>query len=179
MHIMEIRDAAAADLPAILAIYNEVIAASAAIYTEQALSLGDRQAWFENRQRSGFPVLAAFRGGELLGFASFGDWRPWPDGYRHTAEHSVYVRARLRGAGIGTALMAVLMPRAAAMGKHVMIGAIDAGNAASLRFHAKLGFEKVAHFREVARKFDRWLDLVFVQRRLDESSDISNQRHRD
>jgi phosphinothricin acetyltransferase len=62
--------------------------------------------------------------------------------------------------------MTVLMARAAAMGKRVMIGAIDADNAASLRFHAKLGFVEVAHFHEVARKFDRWLDLVFVQRRL-------------
>jgi phosphinothricin acetyltransferase len=161
---MEIRDATAADLPAILAIYNEIIATSTAIYTGQPLSLEERRAWLENRQRSGFPVLAGFAGQELLGFASFGDWRPWPDGYRYTVEHSVYVRADVRGAGLGTALMMGLMPRAAAMGKHVMIGAIDADNAASLRFHAKLGFEEVARLREVACKFERWLDLVLVQR---------------
>jgi phosphinothricin acetyltransferase len=170
MHVMKIRDAAAADLPAILAIYNEVIASSTAIYTEHALSLEDRRAWFENRRRSGFPMLAGFEGEDLLGFASFGDWRPWPDGYRYTVEHSVYVRTDVRGTGLGTALMTELMPRAAAMGKHVMVGAIDAANAASLRFHAKLGFEEVAHFCEVARKFDRWLDLIFVQRRLGEIS---------
>jgi L-amino acid N-acyltransferase len=168
MDIMEIRDAAQADLPAILAIYNELIATSTAIYTEHALSLDERLAWFGNRRRSGFPVLAGFDGKELLGFASFGDWRAWPDGYRYTAEHSVYVRADRRSAGVGTALMAVLMQRAAAMGKHVLIGAIDAANTASLRFHAKLGFEEVAHLREVAHKFDRWLDLIFVQRILTE-----------
>jgi L-amino acid N-acyltransferase len=164
MDIMEIRDAAPADLPAILAIYNEIIATSTAIYTEQPLSLEERRTWFDNRRSSGFPVLAGFDGQELLGFASFGDWRAWPDGYRCTAEHSVYVRADMRGAGLGTALMTELMARAAAMGKHVMIGAIDAANAASLRFHAKLGFEETARLREVARKFDRWLDLIFVQR---------------
>jgi phosphinothricin acetyltransferase len=164
---MEIRSAVEADLPAILAVYNEIIASSTAIYTERALSLDERQAWFENRGRSGFPVLAGFNGRELLGFASFADWRPWPDGYRYTAEHSVYVRVDVRRRGIGTALMTALMPRAAAMGKHVMIGAIDADNAGSLRLHAKLGFEKVAHFREVARKSGRWLDLIFMQRHLE------------
>jgi phosphinothricin acetyltransferase len=161
---MQIQDAAEADLPAILAIYNEIIASSTAIYTEQALSLGERQAWFEGRRNRGFPVLAGLDGHELLGFASFGDWRGWPDGYRYTVEHSVYVRTDARGTGVGTALMQELMARAAAMGKHVMIGAIDAANAASLRLHAKLGFEEVAHFREVARKSGRWLDLIFVQR---------------
>jgi L-amino acid N-acyltransferase len=178
---MEIRDAAAADLPAILAIYNEIIAASTAIYTEHALSLDERRAWFENRRSRGFPVLAGFDGQELLGFASFGDWRPWPDGYRYTVEHSVYVRADARSNGIGTALMTGLMSRAAAMGKHVMIGAIDAGNDASLRFHAKLGFEEVAHLHEVARKFDRWLDLIFVQRILSKrgADDISTQQRPD
>jgi phosphinothricin acetyltransferase len=164
MYAMEIRDAAYADLPAILAIYNEIIAASTAIYTEKALSFDEREAWFEGRRSRGFPVLAGFERQELLGFASFGDWRGWPDGYRYTVEHSVYVRADVRRNGIGAALMGELMARATTMGKHVMIGAIDATNAASLNLHTKLGFEKVAHFHEVARKFNRWLDLIFVQR---------------
>jgi phosphinothricin acetyltransferase len=181
MCAMEIRDAAAADLPAILAIYNEVIATSTAIYTEHALSLDDRQAWLENRRRNGYPVLAGFNGQELLGFASFGDWRQWPDGYRYTVEHSVYVRSDARGTGIGTALMTALTSRAAAMGKHVMIGAIDADNAASLRFHTKLGFEEVAYLREVARKSGRWLDLIFVQRSLGTpgAGDVSNRQRQD
>jgi phosphinothricin acetyltransferase len=60
-----------------------------------------------------------------------------------------------------------LFPRAQAMGKHVIIGGIDAANTGSLAFHARLGFEQVAHFKQVGRKFDRWLDLIFVQRFLD------------
>ena len=56
--------------------------------------------------------------------------------------------------------------RAAALGKHVLIAGVDADNAASLRFHERLGFERVAHFREVGFKFGRWLDLVFLQRTL-------------
>jgi phosphinothricin acetyltransferase len=47
-----------------------------------------------------------------------------------------------------------------------MIGGVDAANAASIRFHERLGFTQVGHLREVGYKFDRWLDLVFLQRRL-------------
>jgi L-amino acid N-acyltransferase len=164
---MEIRDASVADLPAVLAIYNEIIATTTAIYAEQPLTLDNRRSWFENRRQSGFPVLAAFDERGLAGFASFGEWRSWPCGYDGAVEHSVYVRADARGKGFGSALMAELLRRAAAMSKHVMIGAIDAENIASLDFHERLGFEKVGRFREVAHKFDRWLDLVFVQRILD------------
>jgi phosphinothricin acetyltransferase len=76
------------------------------------------------------------------------------------------VDASWRGRGAGSALLSSLIPRAAALGKHVMVGGIDAENIASLRFHERLGFERVAHFREVGFKFGRYLDLVFVQLRL-------------
>jgi Acetyltransferase (GNAT) family len=71
--------------------------------------------------------------------------------------------------GVGTALIKALFPRAVTLGKHMMIGGIDADNAASIHLHRKLGFETVAHLREVGRKFDRWLDLVFLQRTLSET----------
>jgi phosphinothricin acetyltransferase len=104
---------------------------------------------------------------EIVGFSAFGDWRgAWP-GYRHTVEHSVHVRADRRRAGIGSQLVEALFPFAREQGKHVMIGGIDAANLASIRLHQRLGFSAVAHFREVGRKFDRWLDLVFVQRTVD------------
>jgi phosphinothricin acetyltransferase len=104
-------------------------------------------------------------GAGVFGFASFGDFRAWPC-YRHTVELSVHVAAGRRGAGIGRALISALLPLAAALGKHVMIAAVDADNAASIHLHERLGFERVAHLREVGRKFDRWLDLVFLQRYL-------------
>jgi phosphinothricin acetyltransferase len=112
-------------------------------------------------------VLVAVAGSEVLGFASFGEWRgAWP-GYRYTVEHSVHVRGDVRGRGVGRALLEALFPAALALGKHVMIGGIDAANDASIRFHARLGFERVACFREVGHKFGRWLDLIFMQRFLD------------
>lgn len=167
MQAFEIRPARRDDLPQILAIFNEVVVNSTAIYFLAPTTLQERTAWFEARERAGFPVLVAASAGEVLGFSSFGEFRgAWP-GYQYSVEHSVHVRADQRGRGIGRALLQALFPLGAAMGKHVIIGAIDADNAASIRLHEQLGFEKVAHFREVGRKFGRWLDLVFMQRYLD------------
>jgi phosphinothricin acetyltransferase len=64
-------------------------------------------------------------------------------------------------------LVAALFPRALALGKHVMIAGVDAANAGSIRMHARLGFTETGVLPEVGRKFDRWLDLLFMQRRLD------------
>jgi L-amino acid N-acyltransferase len=162
-----IRAASDADLPGILAIYNEVIATSTAVYTSEPSTLDERRTWFSVRQAQGFPVLVAVDGGDVLGFASFGEWRgAWP-GYRYTVEHSVHVRHDVRGQGVGRALVEGLFPEALALGKHVIIGGIDAANHPSIRFHARLGFERVAAFHEVGHKFGRWLDLIFMQRFLD------------
>lgn len=118
--------------------------------------------------RDGFSVrVAVGPDGDVLGFASFGEWRgAWP-GYCSTVEHSVHVRYDGRGRGVGRALVEALFPLALALGKHVMIGGIDTANDASIRFHQRLGFGRIAHFREVGHKFGRWLDLVFMQRFLD------------
>ena len=160
---MLLRPAERSDLPGILAIYNEVVATSTAIYAYDPSTLEERGEWFESRRRQGYPVLVAADGAEVLGFASFGDWRAQP-GYVSTVEHSVHVRVDRRRSGVGRALVNALLPLARAAGKHVMLGGIDAENQPSLRLHETLGFERVAHFKQVARKFDRWLDLVFVQR---------------
>ncbi|WP_119422211.1 GNAT family N-acetyltransferase [Desertibaculum subflavum] len=160
---MLIRDAGADDLPGLLAIYNEVIAHSTAIYADDPATLADRQAWWAARRAQGYPVLVAVDASGVAGFASFGDFRAAP-GYRFSVEHSVHVRADRRRQGLGGQLVSALLPRAAALGKHVMIAGVDASNAASIALHERLGFEQVAHFREVGRKFERWLDLVFLQR---------------
>jgi L-amino acid N-acyltransferase YncA len=167
MPAIDIRPARAADLPAMLSIYNEVIENSTAVYALAPSTLDERQAWFDARTSAGFPVLVAMWSGEVVAFASFGEFRgAWP-GYRYSVEHSVHVHRDQRGRGIGTALVQALLPLALAMDKHVMIGGIDAANSGSLRMHERLGFERIAHFREVGHKFGRWLDLVFVQRLLD------------
>jgi len=167
MQPIRVRAASAEDVPAMMAIYNEVVATSTAIYSFKPSTLDERREWFRVRSGGGWPVLAAVRGDDLVGYASFAEFRgAWP-GYLHSVEHSVYVRADCRQQGIGSALVNALLPIAAAMDKHVMIGGIDAANDGSLRMHERLGFQRVAHFREVGRKFGRWLDLVFVQRFID------------
>lgn len=158
-----IEAAAPADLPAITAILNDAIATSVAAWREAPMTEADMAQWFEART-SDFAVLVA-RGsdGAVLGYASYGAFRSY-SGYRHTVEHSVYVRAEARGRGIGSALLARLEDRARAQGLHVMIGALEAGNAASLRLHAAQGFVETGRMPEVGRKFGRWLTLVLVQK---------------
>ena len=161
---MTIQDAQEGDFASLTAIYNEILLNSTAIYRDEAAPVEERVAWWQGRTQQGYPTVVALNdGGAVMGFSSFGDFRAWP-GYRFTVEHTVHVAATCRGQGVGTALVQALIPRAKALGKHVMIGGIDAENAASLRFHERLGFERVAHFKEVGFKFGRFLDLVFVQR---------------
>jgi phosphinothricin acetyltransferase len=164
---MDVRDAKEADAGGILRIYNDAVAHTTAIWNDQLASLDSRLAWLRERKQSGYPVLVAAEGMDILGYASFGAFRPW-DGYRHTVEHSVYVDSAARRRGVGRVLMDGLIARARAMEKHVMIAGIEATNEPSLELHARLGFAKVGHLRAVGRKFDRWLDLVFMQLMLDD-----------
>ena len=162
---MQIRDAVHSDFEEITKIYNEIVLTSTAIYNDRPVTLEDRVAWWKGRCAQGFPVVVAEATGigtPIAGFASFGEFRAWP-GYRFTVEGTVHIHASARGQGVGTALLQGIVWRAREMGKHTMIAGVDAENAASLRFLGRFGFERVAHFREVGYKFDRFLDLVFLQ----------------
>ncbi len=164
---MNIRDAGPADVDGITDIYNDAVVNTTAIWNETKVDAANRTAWHADRQHLGYPVLiAAEEDGQVLGYASFGDWRAF-DGYRHTVEHSVYVRADQRGKGIGDALMRALIERAREIGKHVMVAGIEAQNAGSIHLHEKLGFEQVGNLKEVGTKFGAWLDLAFMQLTLD------------
>ncbi len=165
---MDIRDAEDRDIDGIAAIYNDAVERTTAIWNETRVDSTNRRAWLADRRAAGYPVLVAVDdGGEVIGYASFGDWRAF-DGYRHTVEHSVYVRMDQRGGGIGRALMLELIGRARDLGKHVMVAGIEAGNAASIRLHEKLGFRQVGLLPQVGAKFGIWLDLAFLQLLLDD-----------
>jgi phosphinothricin acetyltransferase len=150
------------DLPQILAIYNEVIRNSTAVYSEEEFTPARGETWFDTKMAHCFPVVVARDASGIVGFGTFGEFRAWPC-YRHSVEHSVHVRADRRGQGIGRLLVVELLARAAASSKHVMIAGIDADNAVSIGLHRSLGFASVGHFHEVGFKFGRWLDLVFMQ----------------
>lgn len=164
---MLIRNATITDSAGIAAIYNDAVLNTTAIWNELTVDAANRAAWMAERQAAGYPVLVANNeAGEVMGYASFGDWRAW-DGYRHTVEHSVYVRADSRGGGVGKTLLIALIEQARAIGKHVMVAGIESGNTASIQLHLNLGFQNVGRMSEVGAKFGKWLDLTFLQLQLD------------
>ncbi|MCC6736662.1 MAG: N-acetyltransferase [Bauldia sp.] len=158
-----IRDATKADLPAILAIHNDVVLNTTSIYDRHLSTLEQRGAWFEDRRRAGFPILALETGGVMVGYSSFGEWRSrW--GYRFSVENSVHVRADCRGRGFGSALIEALFPLAIERRVRAMVAHIDSAAEASLHVHRKLGFAVVGTFREVGRMHGRWLDIVAMEK---------------
>jgi phosphinothricin acetyltransferase len=158
-----IRPAALDDMPAVLEIINDAILHTTAVWSLTPATLQSREKWLADRQAKGFPVLVAEHERKVVGFATFGDFRPW-EGYLHTVEHSLYVAPGVQRRGIGGLLLQSLIDKALELNKHVMVGGIEAQNVASIKLHEAYGFERVGHLREVGRKFDRWLDLVFMQR---------------
>jgi len=162
-----IRDAIPDDAQAIAAIYNDAVRTTTAIWNEVEVNGRNRIEWMEARQQAGFPVLVLEEGGKVVGYASYGPFRAF-DGYRATVEHSVYVRADLRGGGRGKALLQALIYRAQTQGLHVMVAAIEAENNASIVLHQRLGFVAVGLMPQVGQKFGRWLDLLFMQLKLDD-----------
>lgn len=148
---------------AILAIFNEAIANSTALYDYKLRTDADMAAWFEAKTRKDFPVICAENeAGELLGFASYGSFRERP-AYKYTVEHSVYVDNRFRGQGVGRVLLEAIIQAAEKQDYHVLVGGIDASNAVSIRLHQTLGFEPCGIVRQAGYKFGRWLDLAFYQ----------------
>jgi phosphinothricin acetyltransferase len=156
-------------LAGILAIYNHAVEHTTAIWNDVLVDLDNRRDWWRARSGAGYPVLVAVRGEAVLGYASFGPFRPF-DGYRLTVEHSVYVAEGARRRGVARALMQALEGEARAKGMHVMVGGVAADNDASLKLHEKLGFRETGRLPEVGRKFGRWLDLVFMQKFLAETA---------
>ena len=162
---MDIRNATEADLPAILAITNDAILHTTSSWNVGPTTLEARRQWLGERQASGLPVLVGVIDGDVAGFGSYGSFRAW-DGYRLTVEHSIYVDAASRRRGIGRLLLASLIEHATEAGMHVMIGAISADNEVSIALHEQFGFTVGGRLTEVGRKFDRWLDLVLMQKML-------------
>jgi len=148
---------------AILAILNDAIANSTALYDYQPRTPQSMLSWFDAKAKGRYPVIGVENeAGELAGFASYGSFRAWP-AYKYTVEHSVYVDARSRGHGVGRTLLKALIEVAEKQDYHIMVGGIDAANAVSIRLHESLGFAPCGIVRHAGFKFGRWLDLAFYQ----------------
>ena len=185
-----VRLAAEEDLPAINDIYNHYVQVSTTTYDWEPKSIEDRRTWFAPREPI-HPVTVAVRvidssprlqppassltppasglrppASPILGWGSLHTFRG-KIGYRHTVENSVYVHPDHQRAGIGSAILLDQIARARAAGLHAIVAGVDAVQSASLALHLKHGFREVGRFPEVGRKFDRWLDVIFLQLVLD------------
>jgi L-amino acid N-acyltransferase len=144
-------------------IFNDAILQTTALYDYAPRSVDAVLQWFGAKARAAYPVLGAMdSSGQLCGFASYGQFRPWP-AYKYSIEHLVYVHPAQRRRGVARLLMQQLLERAQAQQYHVMIGGIDADNAASIALHVQLGFRHAGTIAHAGYKFGRWLDLAFYQ----------------
>ncbi len=159
-----IRLATEDDLSQMLAIYNDIILTTTAVYDYEPHTIEMRKEWFQTKQKQGFPVFAAEENGIIAGFSTIGPFRREWTAYKYSVENSVYVKDDYRGKGIGKLLLAPLIGVARNLKMHTIIAGIEATNEASIKLHKGFGFEEVAHFKEVGWKFERWLDLKFLQK---------------
>ena len=162
---MIVRDLVDADIPALTAIYNDLIAHTDVIWLEEPVTVEDRLAWLRGLRPEDAALAAVDEHGTLLGYAACFPFRT-KSGYWPTVELTIMLAAGHRGSGIGQALMDELIERAAAAGRRAMVAGIDGGNTGSIRFHERNGFRIVAEMPGVGAKHGRWLDLVLMQRDL-------------
>jgi len=153
------------DIPQILEIVNHYIANDSCIYDIDPRTIEKQIEWFENQMIQQYPVIVAKQDDQVLGFASYSQYRP-KVGYRFSMEHSIYLHPAFGQKGIGTLLMTSLISIAKEKNIHILIGGIDASNLGSIQFHEKFGFQIVGRMNEVGFKFNRWLDLIWMQKTL-------------
>ncbi len=161
-----LRDATAADVPSMHAIYAHHVLHGVGTFDEVPPTVADMNEKWRGVVASGLPWLVAEDAGAVVGYANASMFRPRP-GYRYSIEDSVYVRDDRRGQGIGAALLAHLLPRCEATGARQVIAVIGGSeNTGSIAVHRKAGFEVVGTVRSAGFKFGRWVDIVLMQRAL-------------
>lgn len=157
-----IRLATRSDAGDINDIQNHYVVGSTATFHTEPLSLNERLAWLDNRT-SAHPVTVAEVDRQIVGWGALEVFRG-RRAYQRTAEFSVYVHHEWHRHGIGRAIMADLETRARALHYHALVGGCCSESTAVIALLEAMGYGRVAHFREVGRKFDRWLDVVFLER---------------
>ncbi|MES2297478.1 MAG: arsinothricin resistance N-acetyltransferase ArsN1 family B [Pseudomonadota bacterium] len=159
---MNIRDAKDGDAAAICAIYNHYVAHSTISFEEDAVATGVMEQRMAAVRAAGLPWLVIEQDGALAGYAYASKWRD-RHAYRYSVETTVYLAPGIARQGLGRAVYAALLARLTNAGFRVAIGGIAQPNTASVALHETLGFEKVAHFKDVGFKFGRWIDVGYWQ----------------
>jgi L-amino acid N-acyltransferase len=159
-----IRPARLEDSEAIRAIYNHEVATGTATFDLVARSVDEQRRWLTERSGA-HAVIVGVVDGEVAGFASLSRYKERP-AYNTTVEDSIYLAAAHQGKGLGEQLLNEIIATAALHGFHAVVARISGESEASIRVHAKVGFEIVGREREVGRKFGRWLDVVVMQKLL-------------
>ena len=152
-----------ADVPAITKIYRHYVDETVITFETEAPSEPTMAERFGRFLDLGHPVVIAERAGEVVGYAYASFYRPRA-AYRFTCEDSVYLSHDAVGQGIGGRLLERLLADCRTAGFRQMIAVITAERANSIRLHEKLGFRHVGRYEAVGYKFDRWLDIVHMQR---------------
>ncbi|MCY2953822.1 MAG: GNAT family N-acetyltransferase [Planctomycetota bacterium] len=161
MSDLKIRLATFDDLLVINDLYNYYVLHSTCTYQTEPSTPLERAEWFASHGGK-HPVTAVEIDGQVVGWGALSRFHS-RCAYANTVEDSVYVHHDLHRRGVGAALLADLVERARAIGHHTIIGLIDGSQAASIAVHSKLGFHPCAHLKEVGCKFDRWLDVIYMQ----------------
>ncbi|WP_295995812.1 arsinothricin resistance N-acetyltransferase ArsN1 family B [Rugamonas sp.] len=159
---MHIRDAVADDARAAAAIYNHFIVNTTITFEEQTVTDTEMAQRIADVQAGGLPWLVVEDDGTVVGYAYATKWRV-RHAYRFSVESTVYLAPEFAGKGLGTALYSALLKNLTDKGFHLVIGGIAQPNTGSVALHEKLGFQKVAQFKEVGFKFDRWIDVGYWQ----------------
>ncbi len=162
---MIIRHADTADCDGILRIWNPVIRETDLTFNDVAKTPVDLADLLTDKRERGQPFLVADHDGEIRGFATYGQFRN-SSGYRKTAEHTIILSPTARGEGLGRRLLTEIESLARSRDIHSMIAAISHSNKSGVGFHAALGYREIARLPEVGRKFNRWFDLVLMQKLL-------------
>lgn len=160
-----VRDAAEADLPAMLEIYNQSVADSTATFDLLPRTYDEQLAWFIAHSSDELPVFVLENNGRIIGWTSLSRYHS-RCAYRQTVEPSIYVHKDYRRVGVGKQLMNRLMSAAAEKGYHAIVALICSENQASIQLALDYGFEPAGKLKEVGYKFDRWLDVSILQKML-------------
>ncbi|GGI06242.1 GNAT family N-acetyltransferase [Egicoccus halophilus] len=161
-----VRDATAADLPAVAAIYTHYVLNTTTTFNTQVRTPREWTERFEHDVRGGrYHLLVAERDGMVSGYVETQRFRPKP-AYDRSLELSIYVAPDTQSRGTGGALLGALLARLADTEFHRLYSVIALPNETSVRFHEKWGFAHRGTLTEAGHKFGRYLDVAFYERAL-------------